>query len=141
MDFHSKLQFMIEKEIFPFNMLHIILDKIWMVRFGYDFIDIDYIWSIVYYKDNAMIASKQKAYISISCKLMLLLPANSITRIVNHTVSSWSTRWRITRIWLFNTEIVFTNISMLTIRIPGTFRSASSNSVWLWNQSLLTSFF
>ena len=30
---------------------------------------------------------------------------------------------------------------MLTIRIPGTLRSASSNSVWLWNQSLLTSFF
>ena len=99
-------------------------------------------WYWLYLKySKAMIASKQKAYISISCKLMLLLPANSITRIVNHTVSPWSTWWRITRIWLFNTEIVFTNISMLTIRIPGTFRSASSNSVWLWNQSLLTSFF
>ena len=109
------------------------------VRFENDFIDIDYICSIVY--SYAKIASKQKAFISISCNSMLFLPANSITRIVNHTVSSWSTRWRITRIWLFNTEIVFTNISMLTIRIPGTFRSASSNSVWLWNQSLLTSFF
>ena len=99
-------------------------------------------WYWLYLKySNPMIASKQKAYISISCKLMLFLPANCITRIVNHTVSSWSTRWRITRIWLFNTEIVFTNISMLTIRISSTFRSASSNSVWLRNQSLLTSFF
>ena len=110
-----------------------------MVRFEYDFTEIDYICGILY--SYAMIASKQKAYISISCNSMLFLPANCITRIVNHTVSSWSTRRGITRIWLFNTEIVFTNISMLTIRIPGTFRSASSNSVWLRNQSLLTSFF
>ena len=90
----------------------------------------------------------------VSCKMILLWiskpllgeilkyfikPANGISIVILHTPWSWTTRWRIARIWFFNTSLpcLFTNKTTLTIGISGTFRSTSGNSIRFGNQSWL----
>ena len=67
------------------------------------------------------------------------LPTNGISTSINHTMSAWTARRRITRIWFFNTSLIFANISIFTVRISNTFRFASSDCVWVWNQPFLAS--
>ena len=52
--------------------------------------------------------------------------------------SSRSTRWRIARIRFFHTSLVQADITTWAVRIPGTFRSTSSDGIRFRNQARFT---
>jgi len=65
--------------------------------------------------------------------------ADSIAKSICSANSSRSTRTGIARVRFLNTSLVFTNVTGATVGINYTFWAAPGDSVWLWDQTRLTS--
>ena len=72
-------------------------------------------------------------------KRLFYVPADSIAKSICSANGSRSTRTGIARVRFLNTSLVFTNVTGATVGINYTFWAAPGDSVWLWDQTRLTS--